>query len=1041
MVQVKKRAVLCMALSLIVIASLARGQSQVAFTGKVVDGLGGAIGEAKVSLYEMKTGEYVRTNDVKLLEEAITKADGAFSFEADASEGYREGVAVAHKDSFALGWASWRMRENAEREIVLTKPNELGGVVVDQDDKPVAGATVFVAGGAYNAKDGERQSLVGPFSRKLITTTTDESGQFTIDALSVGATFEIGAEKEGYATVTSFNPQMRSETLHYSGGDKDIKLVMPIGAKVSGKVVEEGSDKPVAGLPVMIRGTRTAPYFQAAPSISKEDGAFAVDSLIPDSYTVGLAMHRSKVADWVANPVKLTLGAGHVKDDVKVEVSKGVLLEFKVTEEKTGKPVEKASVSARDERSKEWASGITNAEGIALIRVMPGQHTIGGPYKQGYSSKSSQETITVAGGATRRIELTLDEARKVTGVVRDPDGEPVDGAKVSVLPGGIRDISCDSEGKFEIIWDRSFWDERETVFCFVARDEEHNLALAMEIGDGTKTLDVKLEPGVVLAGKVVDPDSEGIGDAQLRLMLHVSNWGTSLGRGEVKTNDDGTFEIKAIPSKHRYNINVNAKGYGSNQSDINTDEAVDNRLDVGAISLAVANLSLTGQIVDAEGNPVANADVRSGGYGDNQPEQISTQSDQQGNFILDGVCEGKINLRVSANRDGKRLSARVLTHGGASDIKIIVREGNPVVQYISSKTYEQKLATAEKLVAGIAVDEDGTPVAGVPVGVCCIKKEREDGKFSWTFSSYNELRDTTDEQGRFVIELEEGVQYSLRFSPDNHAAVIEYDIPYDTKDLKVTLPEGGTVNGRLVRMEKGQEIPIADVEVKLEQTDRASYTHLGFDRDRTTVTDSEGRFQFKHIRRKIRPHNTMRHEKWEYAPRVWQISYGGTSKNIVFYENTVIDDFELVLEPDPSQVGLSVGNPLPGLDGIKVDLPEEQTKDKAVLVCFFDMQQRPSRNCVMQLCKRVEELKEKGVVVAAVQASKVEQNVLDDWVKQQGISFSVGTIQEDEKKVRFNWGVKSLPWMILADKRRVVVAEGFGLSELDERIEAVGKSE
>ena len=45
-------------------------------------------------------------------------------------------------------------------------------------------------------------------------------------------------------------------------------------------------------------------------------------------------------------------------------------------------------------------------------------------------------------------------------------------------------------------------------------------------------------------------------------------------------------------------------------------------------------------------------------------------------------------------------------------------------------------------------------------------------------------------------------------------------------------------------------------------------------------------------------------------------------------------------------------------------------------------------------------------------------------------------VQGDEKKTRLNWGVKSLPWLILTDSRHVVTAEGFGVDELDDKIEA-----
>jgi len=86
------------------------------------------------------------------------------------------------------------------------------------------------------------------------------------------------------------------------------------------------------------------------------------------------------------------------------------------------------------------------------------------------------------------------------------------------------------------------------------------------------------------------------------------------------------------------------------------------------------------------------------------------------------------------------------------------------------------------------------------------------------------------------------------------------------------------------------------------------------------------------------------------------------------------------------------------------------------------------------LSKRAQELKAKDIVVVAVQASKIEQAKLNKWVKENNIPFSVGIIEADSEKIRYNWGVKSLPRLILADKRHIVRAEGFGCEDLDEKI-------
>jgi hypothetical protein len=133
------------------------------------------------------------------------------------------------------------------------------------------------------------------------------------------------------------------------------------------------------------------------------------------------------------------------------------------------------------------------------------------------------------------------------------------------------------------------------------------------------------------------------------------------------------------------------------------------------------------------------------------------------------------------------------------------------------------------------------------------------------------------------------------------------------------------------------------------------------------------------------------------------------------------------------------GKPLPELDGIKIDFTTAQAKGNMVLVCFFDMNQRPSRHCVTQMARQATSLEEKGITILSIQASKIEANQLTEWVKKSKILFPVGQIVGDEEKIRFNWGVKSMPWLILTDKNHRVSAGGFSLDELDDKIQSMKK--
>ena len=133
------------------------------------------------------------------------------------------------------------------------------------------------------------------------------------------------------------------------------------------------------------------------------------------------------------------------------------------------------------------------------------------------------------------------------------------------------------------------------------------------------------------------------------------------------------------------------------------------------------------------------------------------------------------------------------------------------------------------------------------------------------------------------------------------------------------------------------------------------------------------------------------------------------------------------------------GKPLPDLRGIGMDAASEPTKDQRILVCFWDFNQRPSRHWVQQLARQAGALQQRGVAVLAAQIGEVESGRLKAWAREQNIPFPIGTSEGDIEKVRFTWAVQSLPWLVLTDARHVVRAEGFDLTEVDDRIKSVDK--
>ena len=152
-----------------------------------------------------------------------------------------------------------------------------------------------------------------------------------------------------------------------------------------------------------------------------------------------------------------------------------------------------------------------------------------------------------------------------------------------------------------------------------------------------------------------------------------------------------------------------------------------------------------------------------------------------------------------------------------------------------------------------------------------------------------------------------------------------------------------------------------------------------------------------------------------------------------------LGEMELVISADAVASQSLKGNTMPDFKDITFKSPIENLQGKSLLVCFWDYQQRPSRNCILELNKKAEELKAENIEVIAVQIAPIEQETLDSWIAENGITITIGTAGEKEANVRFKWAVKSLPWMVLTDSKNKVFDEGFGINELDEKIEELGE--
>jgi hypothetical protein len=248
----------------------------------------------------------------------------------------------------------------------------------------------------------------------------------------------------------------------------------------------------------------------------------------------------------------------------------------------------------------------------------------------------------------------------------------------------------------------------------MARDVELNLATAQDIEESTTTLDLRLEPGLVVAGRVEDVNGTPLSNATVRVYLWSGNSGSQFDNKPIRTDARGHFEITAMPLGRKYSLYATAKGYGSANQSIqeNTDT---NRVELEPCVLKVADRKLAGEVVDADEKPVVRANVFM--YGQGQPNG-SVRTDDKGRFKFDAVCEGTVQLSASAQ------NAHGNTRAEAGDTNVVIRLG--VSQSYSVRETPRRSSLKGKLLPDLAAVElsgDAAP-AGKPLLLCLFDIEQ-----------------------------------------------------------------------------------------------------------------------------------------------------------------------------------------------------------------------------------------------------------------------------------------------------------------------------
>ncbi len=433
-------------------------------------------------------------------------------------------------------------------EVVLRPGHRAGGRVIDRDQVPVAGAEIRLQAPPDDDRRAARRRSGGAAAEPHIT---GETGRFELTGVAAGRyDLEVWAAGHVPATVAGVRVTEGESVTDFG------TVVLDPGASIAGRVTDPGGGA-IAGAEVTADPYPPdygGPRRPRQRAVTDAEGRFAVAGL-PPGRPVTLLVTRKGYADGGARD--LTPPSG---EPLAVVLRPAGSLKGRVVDRR-GAPIRRATVSAdRDRRvpqpprtapvGRRASVSFTGSDGRFLIEdVEPGTLKVTVEAK-GYP-RQMRQGIELAPGAELELDFVLAAGAVVEGTVTSADGKPVTGATVVLA---ARDRSepritvrgeTDGDGRYRLAG--------APIGPAVIKVEAGGHPRRMmtgEVDPGSNRVDVVLERGFEVAGKVLAPDGSPVEGAdvwiqQLRSFRSQRTVSAASGAFALSGVGAGTYKVTA----------------------------------------------------------------------------------------------------------------------------------------------------------------------------------------------------------------------------------------------------------------------------------------------------------------------------------------------------------------------------------------------------------------------------------------------------------------------------------------------------------------
>ncbi|HEY3376615.1 MAG TPA: carboxypeptidase regulatory-like domain-containing protein [Armatimonadota bacterium] len=560
-----------------------------------------------------------------------------------------------YKAGFALGGCALTP---GEKIITLQKPIAVSGKVVDEQEKPVAGAKVQLGMVLISEKPMEVM-LVPTQWQEQCTVVTDDKGQWTFSLVPATA-------KSGVVHLSDSRFARSTKQFVIADNQHPLLVAYP-SATITGRVLAPNG-KGVPGIYVSALANHD---YAPCGTCSDTHGTYRIIGLQPGACQIFVQDPKKR---WTANSVKdVTAVAGKETDAPDITLVEVGFIEGTVISKETAQPMADIYLTASlkkasSTQSQGW-SAFTDKQGHFKFMVPPGTYTtriIAGGLRSLKPGTAPTATVTVkAGQHVKTPPLLLPQGLSLTIRAVDAQGAPVAGVALRVrqfckkcLGKGCQNdfmAQCapDAQGLAVV---RGLSPGNGRVELSQSLDEMGVWDLVEQPAfrlPGTTVVTVKLRkpPLITLTGRVVNTEGTPISGVNVR----VTRWFMP-GKGpranrttETTTDARGQFTQHEIRLDSEVEIqSLRCDGYAPLTLGKVTKK--DGVLTVTDSVMRTCDGTLTGTVRDAAGTPVVGAVVQSLDGG----PSVRATTDAQGQFSLARLPRGDVHL-VAASATGGAL--------------------------------------------------------------------------------------------------------------------------------------------------------------------------------------------------------------------------------------------------------------------------------------------------------------------------------------------------------------------------------------------------